>query len=194
VRHIKFGEGDYDVAEKMIRQLLTAARPGVTLPPRTENVATTPQSGLTPETYFGVGKVVNYRGAGTYDEGSHDFAYPPSLPDDSFALRGRWSLDYQGATAETPSSTIALNCRAKNVYLVVGGTGTVAVTHDGVTDTVQVNEPPTAHRIVAADDVRRGGSTSVRTTGYRFLVHLRLTPSQVRCGSECLKTIRNKRR
>jgi len=156
VRHIKFGEGDYDVTEKMIRQLLTAARPGVTLPPPTENIDTTPQSGLTPETYFSVGKVVNYRGTGTYDEGAHDFAYPPSLPDDSFALRGRWSLDYRGATAETPSSTIALNYRAKDVYLVVGGTGTVVVTHDGVTDTVQVNGPPTAHRIVAADDVHRG--------------------------------------
>jgi Thioredoxin like C-terminal domain len=70
--------------------------------------------------------VVNYRGTGTYDAGSHDFAYPPSLPDDSFALRGRWSLDYQGGTAETPSSSIALNHRAKDVYLVVGGAGNVA--------------------------------------------------------------------
>ena len=110
----------------------------------------------TPETYLSVGKMVNYRGIGTYDQGSRDYTYPPSLPDDSFALRGRWSLDYQGATAESSSSTIALNYHAKDIYLVVGGTGAVAVTRDGVTETVQVNGPPTAHQIVAADDVRRG--------------------------------------
>ena len=32
VRHVKFGEGDYDVTEKLIRQLLTDANPGVKLP------------------------------------------------------------------------------------------------------------------------------------------------------------------
>ena len=156
VRHIKFGEGDYDVTESLIRQLLAQARTGVDLPPPTENIDTTPQSGLTPETYLSVGKVVNYHGTGTYDQGERDYSYPPSLPDDSFALRGRWSLDYQGATAESSSSTIALNYHAKDVYLVVGGTGAVAVTRNGVTHTVQVSGAPTAHQIVAADDVGLG--------------------------------------
>ncbi|EUA68849.1 dipZ domain protein [Mycobacterium xenopi 4042] len=32
VRHIKFGEGDYTVTERLIRQLLTDADPGVRLP------------------------------------------------------------------------------------------------------------------------------------------------------------------
>ena len=34
VRHVKFGEGDYNDTEKLIRQLITDARPGTTLPPR----------------------------------------------------------------------------------------------------------------------------------------------------------------
>ena len=39
---------------------------------------------------------------------------------------------------------------------MVGGTGAVAVTRNGVTHTVQVSGPPTAHQIVAADDVGLG--------------------------------------
>ena len=85
---------------------------------------TTPHGSLTPETYFGVGKVVNYAGRGGYDEGQANFAFPPPLPDDSFALQGPWALDYQGATADSDASSIELNYHAKNVYIVVGGTGT----------------------------------------------------------------------
>lgn len=32
VRHIKFGEGDYNVTETLVRQLLNDAKPGVKLP------------------------------------------------------------------------------------------------------------------------------------------------------------------
>ena len=79
VRHIKFGEGDYDVTEDLIRQLLTQANPGITLPPPSDFADTTPQSGQTPETYFSVGKVVNYGGPGIYDKGEATFAYPATL-------------------------------------------------------------------------------------------------------------------
>lgn len=87
----------------------------------------TPRAALTPETYFGVGKVVNYGGGGAYDEGSAVFDYPPSLAANSFALRGRWALDYQGATSDGNDAAIKLNYHAKDVYIVVGGTGTLTV-------------------------------------------------------------------
>ena len=159
VRHIKFGEGDYDGTEKLIRQLLTDARPakpGVGLPAPVDAPDTTPPAGLTPETYLAVGKVVNYGGTGRYDEGPAPFDYPPALPADKFALAGPWSLDYQGATADGDNSAIRLNYRAKNVYLVVGGTGTVAVTGDGKSTTLPVGGPPTSHQIVAGDQVTPG--------------------------------------
>jgi cytochrome c biogenesis protein CcdA/thiol-disulfide isomerase/thioredoxin len=155
VRHIKFGEGDYNVTEKLIRQLLTDARPGVKLPRPVDAPDTTPQRGLTPETYFGVGKVVNYAGGGVYDEGSATFTYPPSIPDDSFALQGPWSLDYQGATAAADDSSIELNYHAKDVYIVIGGTGNLTVTRDGKSTTLPVSGPPTSHQIVAGNDVTR---------------------------------------
>ncbi|VBA61782.1 cytochrome c biogenesis protein DipZ [Mycobacterium attenuatum] len=156
VRHIKFGEGDYNVTENMIRQLLATAHPGVNLPAPVDATDLTPQQQTTPETYFGVGKVVNYGGGGQYDEGSATFDYPPNLAADSFALRGPWSLDYQAATAENEESSIKLNYHAKNVYVVAGGTGTLAVTRNGQTTTIPISGPPTSHQIVAGDRVESG--------------------------------------
>ena len=153
VRHVEFGEGRYNVTEKLIRQLLAEARPGVKLPRPADAADTTPQSGLTPETYFGVGKMVNYRGGGVYDEGRATFSYPPTVPADSFALEGPWSLDYQGATADSDHSAVKLHYRAKDVYIVVGGTGALTVTRNGTSSRLPISGPPTSHRIVAGDEV-----------------------------------------
>jgi cytochrome c biogenesis protein CcdA/thiol-disulfide isomerase/thioredoxin len=156
VRHVKFGEGDYRETEKLIRELVASARPGVVLPPAVDAPDTTPQAGLTPETYFGIGKMVNYAGSGVYDEGQTNFDYPSALPNDTFALRGPWKLDYEGATAAGDNAGIELNYHAKNVYIVVGGTGELTVTRDGKTTTVPVSDPPTSHQIVDRHDLGRG--------------------------------------
>ena len=76
------------------------------------------------------------------------------LADDRFALRGRWNLDDQGATALSDDASIALNYTAKAVYVVVSGTGTVTVTRDGKTTTTPISGPPALHQIVGggADD------------------------------------------
>ncbi|MET0457062.1 MAG: cytochrome c biogenesis protein DipZ [Mycobacterium sp.] len=164
VRHIKFGEGDYDVTEDLIRQLLSDANPGVDLPPATGGADTTPTSPTTPETYFGVGKVVNYGGRGVYDQSEATFEFPAQLADDSFALRGRWALDYQGATAVDDGATIALNYHARNVYLVVGGTGNVTVTRDGATEVIPVSGPPNMRQIVADESSNGAGAGHVEVS------------------------------
>ena len=156
VRHIKFGEGDYDVTENLIRELLVDANTDVQLPPSSDSADETPATGQTPETYLGVGKMVNYGGPDTYDEGTADFAYPTRLADDSFAYRGRWTLDYQGATADSDDSRIALKYNAKNVYIVAGGEGTVTVTSNGKTTNVPITGAPTSHQLVSGDEVVRG--------------------------------------
>ena len=77
---------------------------------------------------------------------------------DRFALRGRWTLDDQGATADSDDAAIALNYTAKAVYVVVGGTGTLTVTRDGKTTATPISGPPTLHQIVgggSADTARR---------------------------------------
>jgi cytochrome c biogenesis protein CcdA/thiol-disulfide isomerase/thioredoxin len=149
VRHVKFGEGDYDVTENLIRQLLSDANKNVQLPPAIDAKDTTPTSSTTPETYFSVGKVVNYGGQGVYDQGEATFTLPPQLAADSFALNGRWALDYQGATAVDDGATIALNYHAHDVYLVVGGTGNVTVTRNGTSSVIPVSGPPNMRQIIA---------------------------------------------
>ncbi len=155
VRHIKFGEGDYDTTEKLIRELL-AEKPGVNLPAPVDSVDTTPKDETTPETYLSVGKAGNYGGSGQYDQGAFDFTYPPKLASDTFALRGRWSLDYQGATADSDESSIALDYHAKDVYIVAGGAGSLKVTRGDSTTSIPISGPPTLHQIVDDDSVQRG--------------------------------------
>ncbi|MGK2880560.1 MAG: cytochrome c biogenesis protein DipZ [Mycobacterium sp.] len=161
VRHIKFGEGDYAVTEELIRELLAAADPTVELPSPVDASDTTPQAVTTPETYFSVGKMVNFGGTQIYDEGTATFTYPEDLAADSFALRGPWALDYQGVTAVGDDSAIKLNYSAAQVYLVVGGTGTVSVTRDGITTEIPIGGPPTLHQIVA-DSQPRSATLEVR--------------------------------
>jgi cytochrome c biogenesis protein CcdA/thiol-disulfide isomerase/thioredoxin len=156
VRHIKFGEGEYATTEQLIRRLISDARPGVRLPRTVDPTEDTPASETTPETYLSVGKVVNYGGAGPYDEGSFSFGYPQRLTDDAFALRGRWDLDYQGATSRGGDSAVALNYHAKDVYIVAGGEGTLTVTRNGVTTSVPISGPPTLHQIVDDPSAARG--------------------------------------
>jgi cytochrome c biogenesis protein CcdA/thiol-disulfide isomerase/thioredoxin len=151
VRHIKFGEGDYDVTEHLIRQLLSQADKNANLPPAVDAPDTTPTSSLTPETYVGTRTAVNYGGRGAYKQGTATFDYPAQLPADAFALRGRWTLDPQAATADDDDDTIALNYHARNVYLVVGGTGTLSVTRGGETTRISVTGPPNMHKVVSND-------------------------------------------
>ncbi|WP_424809760.1 cytochrome c biogenesis protein CcdA [Rhodococcus sp. 27YEA15] len=152
VRHIKFGEGDYDVTERLIRQLLEEANPTIDLPSATEKTDQTPDIGsTTPETYLSVGKQINYGGGTKYPAGKGDFTYPSNQPADSFALRGKWNLDYQGATAVGDESSIRLDYHAREVYLVVGGTGTITVTEDGVSKTVDISGAPTLYLIHTSD-------------------------------------------
>lgn len=149
IRHTKFGEGDYDGTEKLIRELLVDAHPGSQLPAPTNSADTTPHTRLTPETYLGADKIGNYGGSGEYKSGAATFSYPPQLADDKFALRGSWKLDDQGATADSDDAAIRLNYIAKNVYAVVGGSGTITVTRDGKTTATPIGGPPTLHQVVA---------------------------------------------
>jgi hypothetical protein len=156
VRHIKFGEGDYDVTEHLIRQLLSQIDTNASLPPGVDTPDTTPTSQLTPETYLGSRKAVNYGGQGTYQQGTDTFDYPARLPDSAFALRGRWTLDNQAATAEDGTDTIELNYHAHNVYLVVGGVGTLTVTESGQTKRIPVGGPPNMHQVVSNNTGQSG--------------------------------------
>lgn len=132
VRNVQFGEGNYAQTERMIRQLLQQAHPGVKLPPATEVSNDTPTQPTTPETYLAAGKVRNYGGAGSYGAGTADFSLPAAQARDTFALDGGWTIDYQGATPSAGPAGIRLEyTAAQEVRMVLGGQGVVHYSVDG---------------------------------------------------------------
>ena len=151
VRHIKFGEGDYGTTEKLIRELLLAANPRADLPKPTDTADETPDTSvITPETYLGTTKKVNYAGAQPYRTGR--FTPPDRLPANSYALNGDWTLATQNITPTSAAAQVRLNYRAKEVRMVLSGTGTV--TYGG--QTIQVSGTPRSYQLVSTPDIRYG--------------------------------------
>ncbi len=166
VRHIKFGEGDYQVTEKLIRQLLDDAKPGVQLPAATELTDDTPViADITRETYLGSTKRVNFAGTETYTSGQKSFQFPENQPADSFALAGDWTLDTQSITPAEQPRQIRLNYRAKEVRMVLSGKGTVTIEQNGQTKTIQVDGTPNSYQLLATQQVRGGSLTATVSPG-----------------------------
>ncbi|MBR7832949.1 sulfite exporter TauE/SafE family protein [Actinospica durhamensis] len=161
IRHVSIGEGDYADTESMIRQLLTAAHPSVQLPAATDVPDTTPENaGQTPETYLGSERADTYAGSsnGGYASGTDTFTYPVSLPTSEFGLTGTWTVADQSITSGA-NAGIELNFDADDVYLDVGGTGTVTATVDGKTSVYQVSGAPDIYTVVSAASPRSGTVT-----------------------------------
>ncbi len=157
VRHIKFGEGDYDVTERLIRELLRDAHPGATLPAPTDTADDTPDTAdITRETYLGSTKRVNFGGPQTYTAGDRTFAFPQRQAADSFALAGDWTLTSQHITPTTRPARVRLNYRAEEVRMVLSGSGTVTYSAGGQTRTVRVTGTPDSYRLLSTPGIRAG--------------------------------------
>ncbi|MEV7551961.1 cytochrome c biogenesis protein DipZ [Amycolatopsis sp. NPDC089917] len=157
VRHIKFGEGDYQTTEKLIRELLTKANPNAQLPAATDTADDTPDTAaITRETYLGSTKRVNFAGTEDYTAGAKTFAYPATQPPDTFVLKGDWTLTSQNITPTGDSGEIKLNYRAKEVRIVLAGNGTVTYTAKGQTKTIQVTGTPNSYQLLSTQDIEAG--------------------------------------
>ena len=145
IRHISIGEGDYAGEEQLVRQLLSAAHPGITLPPATGVPDTTPNDiGQTPETYLGTDRMQYFLGGPTYQTGQ--FTFPASLLPGSFALAGAWTIGSQSITAGKDAA-IRLYFHADAVYLDVGGTGTLTVSSGGTNKVIRVSGAPDIYTV-----------------------------------------------
>lgn len=151
VRYFTFGEGRYDRTEDFIRNLLRQARPTVRLPERTSAATADLTAQRTPETYLSNLRIRGYVGDPLVDDRAKVYHYPSAVPQDGIALNGTWTAGYEHFTAGKDAS-LALNYRAKKVYLVLGGNGPVRVTEDGKpVRTVQVHGTPTLYTLVDRD-------------------------------------------
>ncbi|MDP9117865.1 MAG: redoxin domain-containing protein, partial [Actinomycetota bacterium] len=147
IRHVAIGEGDYSTDESLIRQLLSAAHPGVSLPPATGVKDTTPtDQNQTPESYLGAQRANSYAG-GPLTNGTRSFTYPATVPQNAFALSGSWTVTDEALTAGAGAG-IRLSFTAANVYLDVSGTGTLTVTVDGATKSYPVTGAPNIYTLV----------------------------------------------
>jgi thiol-disulfide isomerase/thioredoxin len=156
VRYDDVGEGNYGEMEAAIRALLTAS--GARLPPPTAVPDRTPQEATTPESYLGYERLERY--TGNPSQVRHDIAarytFASSLPSDDLSYDGTWTVEPQDILAG-PDAKLRLNLTAHDVYLVLGGTGTVTGSFDGrPLPALQVSGVPTLYTILAAPAQQHG--------------------------------------
>jgi thiol-disulfide isomerase/thioredoxin len=129
VRAYNFGEGGYGSMENNIRMLLSAN--GVTnLPARTDVPDKTPTNNITPESYVGDERLNNEVGTAVVPNKAIVYHAPSSIPSNSLAFGGTWTVHNEGATAGS-DATLEFQFTADDVYLVMSGHGTVAVSYNG---------------------------------------------------------------
>jgi cytochrome c biogenesis protein CcdA/thiol-disulfide isomerase/thioredoxin len=157
VRHISFGEGNYEATEKMIRELLQDADPTIALPGTTAVEDETPETGSTTrETFLGSAKDVNYGGGDRYGAGTRTFTLPDDQPADSFALEGTWEIATQYATPVDSRASVALSYRAAEVRMVLAGTGEIVVRTPDGEKRVRIDGTPRSYQLVDTVDVESG--------------------------------------
>jgi cytochrome c biogenesis protein CcdA/thiol-disulfide isomerase/thioredoxin len=153
VRHVDFGEGDYALTETLIRKLLVAAHPGLKLPPPTSVPNLTPFVETSPESYIGYKYGLTYMDTSSEpaENVASDFHFPSNLASTTWALSGVWNEHAEEATS-VKNSKLEINYIAQNVYLVMGGTGTVTVSAGNGTapTTIQVKGVPRLYTLLHA--------------------------------------------
>ena len=129
VRHIHYGEGEYGKTEQDIRLLLRAGGSSA-LPRPVRKRDATPTGDITPESYLGYFRIARYSGSQLSADVERDYRYPTTVPRDHFAYDGRWTVESERIVAGD-GARLRLHFHARQVNLVLGGKGLVAVMMDG---------------------------------------------------------------
>jgi cytochrome c biogenesis protein CcdA/thiol-disulfide isomerase/thioredoxin len=157
VRHVHFGEGDYSTTEQLIRELLADAHPHLTLPPATDVPNLTPTGEMNPETYVGYDRLQYLVPSNAVAENTPaTYQFPQTLPLGGLGLSGTWTEHAEEATAG-PAAELELGFLAKDVYLVLGGQGTVSVSVNGhPATTIRVGGVPGLYTLYQASSTGSG--------------------------------------
>jgi cytochrome c biogenesis protein CcdA/thiol-disulfide isomerase/thioredoxin len=157
VQHVHFGEGDYATTEQLIRELLAAAHPGRSLPPPTDVPDMTPTGELSPETYVGYDRLQYLLPSNeVVPNAPAAYHFPASLPTGGLGLSGTWTEHAEEATADS-NARLELGFLAQDVYLVLGGSGTINVSVNGHhTQTIDVTGIPRLYTLYQSDSANTG--------------------------------------
>ncbi|MHB8439381.1 MAG: cytochrome c biogenesis protein CcdA [Acidimicrobiales bacterium] len=154
IRYYDFGEGGYSHTELLIRELLEGQGARL-LPPPTDVADRTPTGALTPESYLGYTRLDNLANPSVTPDTAADYSFPASLPQDELAYSGEWDVESEDAVSGT-GAALALDYYAREVYLVLGGSGTVQVLVNGrPTSKITVSGVPNLYTMVSAGSVER---------------------------------------
>jgi cytochrome c biogenesis protein CcdA/thiol-disulfide isomerase/thioredoxin len=127
IRHVTFGEGDYSGTESLIRSLLAREHPTASLGAPTDVPTAQLGNDMTSETYLGSHYAPLHSTSGvTVTKTKTTYSFPSHVDPDGFALSGTWTGDPEDLVAGQDAK-LELSYRAHDVYLVLGGTGTVTV-------------------------------------------------------------------
>ncbi len=117
VRHVHFGEGEYDQTEKAIQDLLKEK--GATVASGLIKASDqTPRESLTPETYIGSSRRERFGSPEIVTNGDQTLSFPKDLSNDNLALQGQWNIEDEMATAGK-GSQLEFKFHAQKVYLVI---------------------------------------------------------------------------
>jgi cytochrome c biogenesis protein CcdA/thiol-disulfide isomerase/thioredoxin len=120
LRHVHFGEGNYDESEQVIQELLDEAGASVAQAAKTGNVPVPISDTQTPETYVGLDRQGKFASPEAAAPGpAHSYSIPHQLPLHSFAAGGNWAFADQYATEEAAGDSLRLHFNAKDVYVVL---------------------------------------------------------------------------
>jgi thiol-disulfide isomerase/thioredoxin len=126
IRHHRFGEGDYELSERVVQQLLTEAGAGDSWPEpvdvSTDGVTTAAdwddlESG---ENYVGYERTQGFASPdGAVPEQRHLYAAPDRLRRNEWALTGDWTLRPGAAVLNEPTGGISYRFHARDLNLVM---------------------------------------------------------------------------
>jgi hypothetical protein len=128
IRHHRFGEGDYERSEMIIRQLLADAgvedlEPGLAVvTPNGDEVQADWENLGSPETYLGHDQATGFDADGgsvTLDE-PRLYAAPPRLRLNHWGLTGNWTVRSDASALDGAGGRLAYQFHARDVNLVMG--------------------------------------------------------------------------
>lgn len=126
IRYQHFGEGDYAQSERVIQALLRQAG-GKHISSTVSQVsgqgveqAASRQPDISPETYLGYQRSDGFVSGAVAQDTVADYAVPPALPLNRWALAGSWTIGAERATLNAPDGRIVYRFHARDLHLVLG--------------------------------------------------------------------------
>ncbi len=160
VRYYHYGEGEYEETERQIRRYLGSGVSGEV----SEVADRTPRGPLTPETYLGFERLANFVGSRVVPNHEGSYSFPAFLGPGQLAYEGRLVVEPERIVAKR-GAKLRIQFTAREVNLVLGGTGRLEVLLDGrPRRTISIGGEPRLYRLLELPELHEG------------LLELRFTP------------------